>query len=118
VLSEDVIAQMRELDPDGSKGLLSRVISSYVAEAPKLIEALRTAIEAADSNRTKELAHALKSSSALIGAARVSAVAAGLEALPPDEMSLMAGDYVDAIAAELEVAKTDLETLATSGATA
>jgi signal transduction histidine kinase/DNA-binding NarL/FixJ family response regulator len=52
VLSQDVIAQVRELDSDGSQGLLARIVGNYVSEAPKLLELLRSAIDAADSDRT------------------------------------------------------------------
>jgi hypothetical protein len=51
----------------------------------------------------------------VVGAERVAAAAAALEVLPPDHVSRMATDHLDAITAEFEEAKTSLEGLVRNG---
>jgi HPt (histidine-containing phosphotransfer) domain-containing protein len=46
---------------------LSKVIELYLAEAPRLLQALRDASEREDSKALQEAAHSLKSSSANLG---------------------------------------------------
>jgi two-component system, sensor histidine kinase and response regulator len=68
VLDRQVLSQLRELENVDDPNLLSRVLKLYLAESPKLIEKLKLAVLQNNAREIELSAHALKSSSANIGA--------------------------------------------------
>jgi HPt (histidine-containing phosphotransfer) domain-containing protein len=74
---EDIRALQREGDPD----LLSRVIEAYLKEATGLLHTLREAVEKADGESLRKAAHTLKSSSANVGAQKLSSLCKELEVM-------------------------------------
>lgn len=61
--------------------LVTRVVKSYLTNSPKLLSALREAVEADDARSFVSVAHSFKTSSAYIGAARLSSLCKDLESL-------------------------------------
>ncbi len=66
----------------GGGSLRDRVISLYLESSPPLVDRLSQAAQAGDRDEACSTAHALRSSSANVGAQRVSALCEQLEALP------------------------------------
>jgi CheY-like chemotaxis protein len=74
------LAQMRELDPTGSMGLVRKVLLAYLESSATLQERLDAALAAGDAEELRRSAHTLKSSSANVGAEALSALYKELEA--------------------------------------
>jgi HPt (histidine-containing phosphotransfer) domain-containing protein len=75
VIDKGLIARHRQRRP----GFLERLINAYLEEAPKYARAVRASLPAGDWDGLKMAAHTLKSSSANLGAERLSAVCLKLE---------------------------------------
>ena len=67
------------LQQPGEADLLEKVVGIYLDETPDLIIRLRDAVSAGDFEQLRRTAHALKSSSAHIGAISLSAIAREME---------------------------------------
>ncbi len=81
---------------------VSRVVDRYLSSSTKLLAALRDAVGASDPEAVTAAAHPLKSSSAQIGAVRLSALCKELEALARSGSLEGAAKLCDEIAAEHE----------------
>ncbi|MFN7953488.1 MAG: response regulator [bacterium] len=81
VIDEQAIAEIRALARPGSPNVLARAIGSYLDTTPRLLEALLRAAEQRDAQGVAYSAHTLKSSSAFLGARRLSALCRELEIL-------------------------------------
>jgi signal transduction histidine kinase/DNA-binding response OmpR family regulator len=73
------IDTLRELDEDGSLGLAVQLASSFVSLAQEHLQRLEAALAATDTKVMAQTAHSLKSSSANLGALRLSACYRDLE---------------------------------------
>jgi signal transduction histidine kinase/DNA-binding response OmpR family regulator/HPt (histidine-containing phosphotransfer) domain-containing protein len=62
-------------------GLLERVVGQYLVDAPRYLEQIRTAVAEDEPETLRRAAHALKSSSANLGAERFAAICQALETL-------------------------------------
>jgi CheY-like chemotaxis protein len=81
ILEEFQLAQIRALGREGSPSPLTRVIQLYLQSAPQQIEALRTAVAAADAPQIRATAHALKSASTTLGAMVMATTCQSLETM-------------------------------------
>jgi CheY-like chemotaxis protein len=81
ILEEFQLAQIRALGREGSPSPLTRVIQLYLENAPRQIEALRTAIAVADAAQIRATAHALKSPSTTLGAMTLASACQNLETM-------------------------------------
>lgn len=72
VLDEGALARLKELDPEGRHGVVTRVLSTYEASLLRQIEQMRAELEAPRGEVLGSLAHTLKSSSASVGALALS----------------------------------------------
>ena len=79
-LDAAALASLCALDPTGASGLLERVLKAYQSSAARLMPQLDAAHRAGDHNAIRLVAHTLKSSSASIGALRLSQLCVQLEA--------------------------------------
>jgi HPt (histidine-containing phosphotransfer) domain-containing protein len=79
-LDASALAGLRDLDPQGRNGLVQRVVKAFRESLARQLPQLRSALAAGDTNAIRNVAHTLKSSSASIGALRLSALCAELEA--------------------------------------
>jgi HPt (histidine-containing phosphotransfer) domain-containing protein len=79
VLDAEAIERQKSLDPSGAAGLLERILSTFRASLDRLIPQLRDGRHAGDANAVRHVAHTLKSSSASVGALRLSELCAQIE---------------------------------------
>jgi PAS domain S-box-containing protein len=79
LLDSQVLDQLSELQDADDPDLLSRVLGLYVTESPRLIDKLRQASSAGNALEMARAAHALKSSSANIGAILLADLAGQLQ---------------------------------------
>ena len=80
-LDEKIIKSILEVASNGVPDLLERVVYSYLEETPKLLHDFSDAADASDPDRMREVAHALKSSSANVGAKSLAALCKTVEQL-------------------------------------
>ncbi len=78
-LDEGVLRELLAMMGD-DVSLLQDLIDTYIQDTPSLILQLRTGWASGDTDEVAQAAHPLKSSSASMGAMRLSALAAELEA--------------------------------------
>lgn len=78
-IDAESLARLRQLDPDGQRGFVRQVLQAYARSLERHLAALADAALAADLHRAGEQAHALKSSSASIGALALSTLCAEVE---------------------------------------
>ncbi len=81
VLDAEALDRLRELDPKGENQLLSRVIKAFEKSTARLVPQVQDALRSDDRPTIRHVAHTLKSSSASIGAIRLSQVCADIEGL-------------------------------------
>jgi signal transduction histidine kinase/CheY-like chemotaxis protein/HPt (histidine-containing phosphotransfer) domain-containing protein len=100
VLDHDVIASLRELGGDDDPGLFSELVNMFLSDTPERMRALSEAMDKRDPTALERAAHALKSSSANLGALGLSGLFRDIEA---------AGREKDLSRAETLVARTQPE---------
>lgn len=111
VLDAGALAGLRELDPQGRNGLLQRVVKAFQDSLARLAPQLRSAMAAGEVKGIRHVAHTLKSSSASIGALRLAALCAELEAAVRSDALDGLQARVDGVCTEIENVKPALETL-------
>lgn len=72
VLDAAALARLKELDPEGRHGVVTRVLSTYESALVRQIEQMRGELDAPRAQVLGALAHTLKSSSASVGALTLS----------------------------------------------
>jgi HPt (histidine-containing phosphotransfer) domain-containing protein len=82
VLDPEIVDQLRALARAGNPDLLDRLQASFARDTPERLRALRTAVDAGDSEAAAFSVHALKGSAANLGAVQVVAVLEQIESLP------------------------------------
>ncbi len=80
-LDPQALQRLRELDPTGASQLIERVGKAFNTSVARLVPQLRAAQAAADAAGIRHVAHTLKSSSASIGAVKLSRLCAEMEAM-------------------------------------
>jgi HPt (histidine-containing phosphotransfer) domain-containing protein len=78
-LNPAALDELRNLDPDGSEGILAQIITLYLDDASKLIAQIQAALAAKDIATLTRHAHSLKSTSLSVGASRVGEIAHSIE---------------------------------------
>jgi HPt (histidine-containing phosphotransfer) domain-containing protein len=78
VLDRQMLATLQELERISHVGLLAHLITLYLQEAPAQLAALHEAVAHGAAGRVEELAHALRGSSALLGATRMARLCTSL----------------------------------------
>ena len=81
VLDAEALARLRELDPTGANHLLQRVFQAYTTSAARLLPQMHEARRADDLAGVRHVVHTLKSSSASIGAIKLSQLCAEIETM-------------------------------------
>jgi HPt (histidine-containing phosphotransfer) domain-containing protein len=79
VLDRQMLAALQEVERISHVGLLAHLITLYLQEAPAQLAALHEAVARGDAGRVEELAHALRGSSALLGATRMASLCTSLQ---------------------------------------
>ena len=75
------LAMIRQLQQPGTDDVAARVVQTYCADAPKLIERMKESLQSADAETLRRAAHSLKSSSASVGVKRVASLSKEVEIL-------------------------------------
>ena len=78
ILDEAVLTELTETT-GGDIGFVRELIETFLAETPAQLDAMTAAVEADDADALVRPSHTLKSSSATVGAMRLSSVARELE---------------------------------------
>ena len=81
VLDVEALARLRELDPTGANHLLERVFHAYTTSVGRLLPQMHEARRAGDTAGVRHVVHTLKSSSASIGAIKLSQLCAEIETM-------------------------------------
>jgi CheY-like chemotaxis protein/HPt (histidine-containing phosphotransfer) domain-containing protein len=110
-LDPQALSGLRALEEQGSPGLVSKVVASYVESSGKLLRAIEEAVSAGDAAGMTSAAHTLKSSSAQVGASRLSSLCRELEAQGRAGAMDLAGPMLDEISIELAAVHNDLAAL-------
>ncbi len=80
-IDDGALESIRTLEKNGSPGLLSRLVKTYIDSSPALIDQISRSVEDGDFENLERAAHSLKSSSATLGAISLSAHCKELERL-------------------------------------
>jgi len=80
-LDTAALGRLRELDPTGTSGLVERVFRAFAGSLERLMPQLHAAQIGADWNAVRHVAHTLKSSSASVGAIKLSLLCAEIETM-------------------------------------
>ncbi|PYM72117.1 MAG: hypothetical protein DME03_18550 [Candidatus Rokuibacteriota bacterium] len=86
----------------GDQALLRELVGIFVDDGPRRLEALREAMKAADVQQLEQVAHSLKGSAAILGAARLQESALALEEAAHDGRAENGVDLVADISREIE----------------
>jgi CheY-like chemotaxis protein/HPt (histidine-containing phosphotransfer) domain-containing protein len=103
VLDTDTLARLRELDPGGTSRLLQRVLTAYENSVERMLPQLQDALRSGDRKGVFLVAHTLKSSSASLGALRLSRLCADVETFIRNEQEQGLETRVDGMRDELAV---------------
>jgi two-component system sensor histidine kinase/response regulator len=107
---------IRSLEAAGSEGLLGTIIGLFLEQSVELGGKITDAVSASDASSLREAAHSLKSSSANVGAMRVSSLCYDLEMAGREGTIDRAAPLVDRLALAVGEANAALKEI--SGATA
>jgi len=72
VLDEASLQRLHELDPQGANRVVERVLRAFEASLTRLLPQSRQALQQGDQEGLRHVVHTLKSSSASVGALRLS----------------------------------------------
>ena len=111
VLDADALARLKELDPTGENQLLARVVKAFETSAARLMPQLQDARNIGDSHGLRHVAHTLKSSSASIGAMKLSQICADIETRIRTEKLENLDPRLDSLCAEMEIVLQALKRL-------
>jgi HPt (histidine-containing phosphotransfer) domain-containing protein len=100
VLDAQALARLQELDPSGTSGLVARVLTTYSQSLQRQLGVLQKARQDHDLSGQRHVAHTLKSSSASVGALKLSALCAEVERRLRDGLPESLETQLDELAAE------------------
>ena len=109
VLDNKALETLRDMLGEDAPKMMIEVIESYLEETPQLLAAMKKAIANEDSHGLRLAAHTLKSSSATIGATRLSHLCKQLEALGKGGSTSVRAEWDRQIQQEYENVKQALE---------
>ncbi len=79
MIDRSVLASLRELQDEGDPDIVAEVGGLFIKHSPNKVNAILQSVEKGDAKGLHLAAHSLKSSSAYVGAMRLSALAKELE---------------------------------------
>ncbi len=103
--------RLRDLDPKGENQLISRVCKAFETSAARLLPQMIDAERAADWSGVRHVAHTMKSSSASIGALKLSQLCADIETKIRTDQLENLHDRLEAMCAEVEIVLQALKRL-------
>ena len=108
-LDQSVLASLRELQDEGDPDIVAEVGGLFLKHSPDKVKAILVALETGDAKGLYLAAHSLKSSSAYIGAMRLSALARDLEMMGRSDALEGARDLADRMQEEFNLATKALQ---------
>jgi CheY-like chemotaxis protein len=109
LLDRTVIDSILSVQRSGVPELFKRVLESYFLETPKLVEEARVAAEGKDVDVLRKSAHALKSSSANVGARTIAQCCRETETMADPALMRFAREFVEQVSREYERVRTALQ---------
>jgi signal transduction histidine kinase/DNA-binding response OmpR family regulator/HPt (histidine-containing phosphotransfer) domain-containing protein len=106
--------QLREFDPSGGLGFAKEIMAIYLDTSPRMVRQVEQAVADGDSHALRLAAHSLKSSSASVGAERLSGLFRELEAMGREGRSAEAEPLLDRMRQACEEAFADIRALVAS----
>jgi HPt (histidine-containing phosphotransfer) domain-containing protein len=103
VLDAQALARLRELDPSGEGKLLQRVLQAFETSVARLLPQLKEARVSGDLPTVRHVAHTLKSSSASIGALKLSQLCTDIELMVRESRTEGLDEALDAMIAQLDI---------------
>ena len=100
VLDRKVLDALRKLRRPGRPDVLEKVLSAFLSASPELLAAMSGALSRDDALAMHRAAHSLKSSSANVGALKLSAYCKELEALGRANTLTSASAVLESLKAE------------------
>jgi hypothetical protein len=111
VLDAAALARLAELDPQGSAGLVQRVLATYANALERSRQELLLVRQPLQHEPLRHLAHTLKSSSASVGALALSALCAQVEHNVRSQQAGDIGTLLDAMQAEMQLVASAVQTM-------
>ncbi|HEY6513519.1 MAG TPA: Hpt domain-containing protein [Burkholderiaceae bacterium] len=111
VLDAGALARLAELDPQGSAGLVQRVLTAYANALERSRQELLLLRQPLQQEPLRHLAHTLKSSSASVGALALSALCAQVEHNVRSQQAGDIGKLLDAMQAEMQRVASAVQTM-------
>lgn len=118
LLDPAALQRLRELDPTGSSRLVERVFKAFEDSIARLRPQLLRALEAGDAPGMRHVAHTLKSSSASIGAIKLSGLCAEMETMARQGQTDGLTERTHELCAEIDAVLDALKTATTDERTA
>jgi len=109
VIDQSVLASLKELQEEGEPDILEEVGGLFLKHAPEKISAIEKAAANKDAKALQVAAHSLKSSSAYVGAMKLSAMSKELEMMGRSGVLDGASERSESLKAEFLRVKTALE---------
>lgn len=101
-LDPAALQRLHDLDPSGSSRLVERVFKAFEDSIERLRPQLLAALARGDASGLRHVAHTLKSSSASIGAIKLSSLCAEMESMTRDGQTDGMADRTHALCAEID----------------
>jgi HPt (histidine-containing phosphotransfer) domain-containing protein len=101
-LDPAALQRLHELDPSGTSRLVERVFKAFEDSIERLRPQLLTALARGDATGLRHVAHTLKSSSASIGAIKLSSLCAEMEAMTRDGQTDGMAERTHELCAEID----------------
>jgi HPt (histidine-containing phosphotransfer) domain-containing protein len=108
-LDRQALEMIWALETEGEQKILDEVISIYLENSPEYLKAIRDGINGNDAEKVHRAAHSLKSSSAMLGAKRLSALCREMEIKGKNNSFENALELYSQIEAEYENAQEALK---------
>ncbi len=109
VLDAQALERLRELDPNGENRLMERVVNAFETSVGRLMPQLQDALNGNELGGIRHVAHTLKSSSASIGAMKLSRMCSDVESRARHEQSEGMPERIAQLQAEVEIVRVALK---------
>ena len=108
-LDRSVLDSLRELQDDGDPDIVAELGGLFLEHSPQRVEAILQAVKNRDANGLKTAAHSLKSSSAYVGAMRLSEMSRELEMMGHSQVLDGAEEKAERLKREFKRVMMELE---------
>ena len=104
-------ATFEELKQISGSEFINELIDTFLEDAPKIIEEMKSALNAGNADAFRRAAHSLKSNAATFGASQLAALAKELETLGKENKLHETGDTLGALKEAYASVRQELEGL-------